>query len=77
MPEGWGAQVECTGDRIWLHLVGQLEQDIQKTIDSVGKFPVFGGECLDAVIGSVQDAVPVDCQQLHLVLLSNAVCFGP
>ena len=60
--EGGSLQVKGHGHLVGLALLEQGEQDIQKAINGVGIAAVLGGQQLDAVKGTVGDAVAVNDQ---------------
>lgn len=60
--EGGGFEVESHSHLVGLRFFEQGEQDIQKAENGVGIAAVFGGQQLDAVKGTVGDAVAVNDQ---------------
>ena len=60
--EGGGLEVEGHGHLVGFAFLEQGEQDIQKAENGVGIAAVFGGQQLDAVKGTVGDAVAVNDQ---------------
>ena len=62
MAEGGGLEVEGHGHLVGVTFLEQGEQDIQKAENGVGVAAVLGGQQLDAVKGTVGDAVAVDDQ---------------
>ncbi len=67
VPEGGGLPVKGDGHGVGLRFVQQPPEHGEKTVNAVGEFPVFGRKQLDAVKGTVQNAVAVQYQQLHKI----------
>ena len=65
MAEGGGAQVKGKGHRIGGVFLDQLQKDVQKAVNPVGKLAFPGGERLDAVVSAVENGIGIDCEQLH------------
>ena len=65
MAEGGGAQVKGKGHRIGGVFLDQLQKDVQKAVNPVGKLAFPGGERLDAVVGAVENGIGIDCEKLH------------
>ena len=63
--EGGGLQIKSHRHLVGAVLLQKVQKDVQKSVYGVGVAPIFRGEQLDAVKGTVGNAVAVQNQQFH------------